>query len=273
MSYKSILVNLDIDGPIVPIVKASADLAQSLQARLIGFCAADAALPVTGPGGEALAVEAWQEMRESIESRFKELRAAFDEAVAGSVQTDWREVLDSPTRALASASCMADLVVMRATEGAASGDTYRVAAPGSVVLQAGRPLLIVADGIERVPPGWAVGAWKETREARRAIADAVPLLAAAAYVTVVTVVEEVDEWVREGVADVAAFLDQHGIAARVEVIESSGDGDRLLDFVRSHATDLVVSGAYGHSRLREWAFGGVTRSLLDESRLTRFISN
>ena len=77
MSYKSILVNLDIDGPIVPVVKAAAHLAGRFQARLIGFCAADAPMPMAGPEGSALAAETWMQMREDIQSRLKELRGKF----------------------------------------------------------------------------------------------------------------------------------------------------------------------------------------------------
>jgi nucleotide-binding universal stress UspA family protein len=90
---------------------------------------------------------------------------------------------------------------------------------------------------------------------------------------VVTVAPEAEQRLRDGIADTAAFLVRHGIKARTEFVESSGDSDRLVEFIGSHRPDLVVSGAYGHSRLREWAFGGVTRSLLDESGLNRFMSN
>ncbi len=74
-------------------------------------------------------------------------------------------------------------------------------------------------------------------------------------------------------ADFAAFLAGHGIKARSEVLEGSEDSYRLVEFIAASHADLVVSGAYGHSRLREWAFGGVTRSLLDERGLNRFMSS
>ena len=272
MSYKSILVNLDIDGPIVPIVTAAADLAKRHEARLIGFCAADAPLPITGPGGEGLAVEAWQQLMRDIEHRFKELRGQFHKLVAGAVETEWCGVLENPTRAMVRLSRTADLVVMGASEGAATGDVYRKSDPGSVVLQAGRPLLVVAHGADIVSARKIAVAWKDTREARRAVADAVPLLLKADEVIVVSVTAEIDAWTREGVADVVAFLASHGVRTRSEIIESSDDTDKLLGFFASCGADLVVSGAYGHSRLREWVFGGVTRSLLDETGLNRFMS-
>ena len=69
------------------------------------------------------------------------------------------------------------------------------------------------------------------------------------------------------------FLERHGIVARTEVISEDADGHRLAAFARLIQADLIVSGAYGHSRLREWAFGGVTRSLIGESGVNRLLSN
>lgn len=273
MSYKSMLVNIDIDGPIAPIVRAATDLAQHFEAKLTGFCAADAPMPIAVPEGGALAAEAWQQMRQDTEKRLMQVHAEFDRLTGGSLKTGWRCDMAYPTQALVTASRLADLVVMAASEGAATGNTYRVADPASVVLRAGRPLLVVSSKAEQVRAGNIVVAWKDTREARRAVADAVPLLAMAKEVTVVTVATEVDQWIRKGVKDVVAFLAAHGVEARSELIESSQESTALFDFIADRGADLVVSGAYGHSRLREWAFGGVTRSLLDETELNRFMSS
>jgi len=273
MSYKSILVNLDIDGPIAPIVKAAADLAGRFQAKLIGLCAADAPIVVAGPAGADLAAQAWMQMRDDIQSRFKHLHAEFGKLAAGKIVTEWREALDNPTRALAEAARAVDLIVMGAVEGAATGDAYRQADPGSVALQAGRPLLVVARDTEQVRARNVVVTWKDTREARRALADSLPLLKAAETVTVVTVSTEVDQRVRASLADVMAFLAVHGIEARPELIEGPDEHIALFEALDNIGADLIVSGAYGHSRLREWAFGGVTRSLLDETGRNRLLSS
>ncbi len=273
MSYKSILVNIDIDGPIVPIVKAAVDLAGRYDAKLIGLCGADAPLPMAVPEGEALVVEAWQQMRDDIEKRFKEVHAEFDRLTANSVESEWRESLASPTHAVVEASRSVDLIVMAASEGASTGDAYRVADPASVVLRAGRPLLVVAGKAEQVQARKIVVAWKDTREARRAVADAVPLFVVADEVTVVTVAAEADQWIRDGLKDVVAFLAAHGIGAKPKLIEGPDEYIELFNFIDGSNADLVVSGAYGHSRLREWVFGGVTRSLLNETGLNRFMSS
>ncbi|MEI5681796.1 universal stress protein [Mesorhizobium sp. CCNWLW179-1] len=273
MSYKSILVNIDIDGPIVPIVKAAVDLARRYEAKLIGLCGADTPLPMAVPEGGALVVEAWQQMRDEIEKRFKEVRSEFDRVAGDGVKTEWRESLANPTHAVVTASRSADLIVMAASGGASTGDFYRFADPASVVLRSGRPVLVIGSKVEQVQVRKVIVAWKDTREARRAIADAVPLLASADEVTVVTVADQADQWVGEGLRDVVAFLAAHTVKAKPKLIESPDEYITLFKFIDESDADLVVSGAYGHSRLREWAFGGVTRSLLDESGRNRFMSS
>lgn len=273
MSYKSILVNIDIDGPIVPVVNASINLAGRYKAKLIGVCGADAPLPVTGPEGGALAAEVWQQMRDDIDKRFKEVHAEFDRLTSGFVESSWRQYPTNPNHAVVTASRSADLIVMAASRGASTGDSYRVANPASVVLRAGRPLLVVTREAEQVLAKKIVVAWKDTRESRRAVADSIPLLTAAEEVTVVTVAAEADQLVGDGLTDVVAFLAAHGVKARQKLIESPDEYTGLFEFIDTTGADLVVSGAYGHSRLREWAFGGVTRSLLNETGRNRFMSS
>ncbi|TIS70092.1 MAG: universal stress protein, partial [Mesorhizobium sp.] len=116
-------------------------------------------------------------------------------------------------------------------------------------------------------------AWKDGREARRALSDSLPFLANANEVVIATMEADSGQDARNSLADVAVFLEQHGITARTEVIAGEADGERLVAFARLIRADLIVSGAYGHSRLREWAFGGVTRSLIGESGINRLLSN
>ncbi|MEW6631714.1 MAG: universal stress protein [Pseudomonadota bacterium] len=274
MSYKSILLNLCVDGPIEPLARAGIQLAKRFDARLIGFCAADAPLPVTmAPEGAAIAAEIWEESRDEIRRRFKDLHEEFDSLVAGSVKCEWRDAIENPDHAVVANASVADLIVTGATEGASTGDSYRSADPGSLVLRAGRPVLVAAHRTADLPTGRIVVAWKDTREARRAVADAVPLMLTANEVTVVAVDREPDDWLKNTTRDVAGFLAGHGISARTEILKSDDEGNCLIDFLASAGAELIVSGAYGHSRLREWVFGGVTRSLLDQVWLSRLMSN
>lgn len=275
MSYKSILLNLNIDGPIEPITRIGVNLAKRFDARLIGFCAADAPLPVTmAPEGAAIAADIWEQSRDEIRRRLTSLNGEFDGLVAGAVKTDWHGDIENPNHAVARRARMADIVVTSASQGASTGDPYRTVDPGSLVLRAGRPVLVAAQGAMDLPARRIVVSWKDTREARRAVADAVPLMAMAEEITIVAVDRNPDDWTRDSVKDVAGFLAGHGIKARTEIIKTADDeGNRLVDFFASMNAELIVSGAYGHSRLREWVFGGVTRSLLDEVWLNRLMSN
>ncbi|MGO4558140.1 universal stress protein [Mesorhizobium sp. 2RAF21] len=274
MSYKSILLNLDIDSPIEPLTRVGIDLAKRFGARLIGFCAADAPLPVTmAPEGAALAAELWEQLRDEIRKRFKDMHGEFNSLVARSVSSEWRDAVENPDHALTSSSRLVDLIVTSASQGASTGDPYRKADPGNLVLRAGRPVLVAAHGTAHLPTGRVVVAWKDTREARRAVADAVPLMAMANEVTVVAVDPDPDDWIKDGIGDVTSFLAGHGIKARTEILKSGDEAGRLIDFLASVNAELIVSGAYGHSRLREWVFGGVTRSLLDEVWLNRLMSS
>lgn len=273
MSYKSILLNLNIDGPIEPLTRFGVDLARRFDARLIGFCAADAPLPVTMEGA-VIAAEIWEQSRDEIRRHLIQLKSEFEGLVAGAVKTGWHGEIENPDHAVARRARMADIVVTSASQGASTGDSYRTVNPGSLLLRAGRPVLVAAHGATYLPARKIVVAWKDTREARRAVADALPLMVMANEVTIAAVDRNPDEWIRDGVDDVASFLAGHGVRARTEIIKTDDDEhNRLVDFFAAVNAELIVSGAYGHSRLREWVFGGVTRSLLDEVWLNRLMSN
>jgi nucleotide-binding universal stress UspA family protein len=270
MSYKSILLNLDIDGPAASLVKFAGDLASRFDARLIGFSAAVYPPPmVTAEGGMIFDGEIMQQQRESIERRLAELRKEF-ERLAGATDAEWRGAVGNPTYLLTDCARAADLVVTGISQGTSSIDAHRAVDPGNLILHAGRPVLVAADGQDRFVADRALVAWKDTREARRAVADALPLLQLAGEVKIITVDDAPDDRTWKSLADVAAFLSLHGIKADADVIAEKAT---IAGMAKAMNADLLISGAYGHSRLREWVFGGVTRSLLDEGGLNRFMSN
>ncbi|MBN8994270.1 MAG: universal stress protein [Rhizobiales bacterium] len=270
--YKSILVQFDIDRPATPLARAAAGLARRFDARLIGFSAAAVPPPIALPEGVAYDGSIWQVEQSEIEKRFEALKAEFAAVVGGAGNAEWRHAVSEPTRTLATTARVADLIVLAAPHGATNRDIYRMVDTGSLVLQAGRPVLVVADGAEDIPLKRVVIAWKDTREARRAVADALPLLKLAEGVVIVSVDREPDDWLKASVADVAALLATHGVRAETRVIKAKDEIGALAEFMAVPKADVVVSGAYGHSRLREWAFGGVTRSLLDDGSISRLMS-
>ena len=133
---------------------------------------------------------------------------------------------------------------------------------GDLIVRAGRPVLVVPDG--PVPAAFAkiVIAWADTRECRRAVVDALPFLAQAEQVVIVEIASDAEN-ARSQTNDVVAWLGRHEVSADRIVYEPHGNvADSLAMIAREQEADLIVAGAYGHNRLREWAFGGVTSDVL-----------
>ena len=147
--------------------------------------------------------------------------------------------------------------------------------------------LLLATGVPCIllPESWngsaaaaehVVVAWNASRQARRAIADALPLLVSAKSVTVLTVdPEKNSRHGEEPGADIAHYLSRHGVKVAVEQAASNGKSVAgvILDRARQHAADLVVIGAYSHARAAQMVLGGVTRSLLREAALPLLIAH
>jgi nucleotide-binding universal stress UspA family protein len=135
---------------------------------------------------------------------------------------------------------------------------------GDLVMDAGRPVLFVPPSVNHLSAKRVVVAWKDTREARRAVWDSMPFLKRAAEVSVVAIDSE-----DAGARDVAAYLGCHGVLATVLTRPETeiAAAVKIIHIAQQEGADLIVCGAYGHSRAREWAFGGVTRDLLDGSPL------
>jgi len=273
MAYKSIMVNFQIDSPVSALSMLAARLAKDFDARLTGICAAEVPVPLNSADGMAFDTEIFHRQREDIERLLKAHEAQFRELAGSGPHVQWRAGITDPTRFLVSYAHEADLIVTGSPEGASIGNAYRATDLGSLILKAGRPVLVAASSAERIRTERVLVAWKDTREARRAVADAIPLLSRAEEVIIVTIDPNADTFTKGRLAEVASFLGRHGINARTEIIKSRAEGERISEFARSIHADLVVCGAYGHSRFREWIFGGVTRCLLNDDGLNRFMSN
>jgi nucleotide-binding universal stress UspA family protein len=122
----------------------------------------------------------------------------------------------------------------------------------------------VPNGLDQLRAARVAIAWKDTREARRALSDSMPFLRDAEKVFLVEVCEDHDaEAAQRRVSDVINYLTRHHITTSTGlVLRARNATDELLRVIRTEQVDLLVAGAYGHSRLGEWAFGGVTRDFL-----------
>ncbi|MCR5881058.1 universal stress protein [Phenylobacterium sp. J367] len=263
--YDSLLVHVEPGLPASRRVEVAAGLSRRFKARLIGLGAEALEPPVASdPYSSQLLAEMVVEMTRELEARQARAAEDFGRDAAQAHETEWRTSRAMPNAALAAEARACDLIVMGAREGrGASG--YQAADPGEVVLTAARPVLVVPEGAERLEASRIVLAWKETREARRALLDALPFLVAAEEVVVMAVcAENAVEVSKAQVDDVAGTLRRRGVPARSLVVTAPDASvvDELNAEAANIGADLIVCGAYGHSRTREWVFGGVTRTLL-----------
>ncbi|QWG23021.1 universal stress protein [Bradyrhizobium sediminis] len=147
----------------------------------------------------------------------------------------------------------------------------------AIIFGSGRPTLILPESPKRRPfqLGTVAVAWDFSRAAARAISDALPMLELAKQVRIVTVVNEKALDTKRSDEEVAKNLARHGINVVLDKVDAKGKsiGAVLESYASSQAADLLVMGAYGHTRLREFVLGGATRSLLSKPPLPILFSH
>ncbi|MBV8512808.1 MAG: universal stress protein [Xanthobacteraceae bacterium] len=181
--------------------------------------------------------------------------------VATSITASWREVQGEPD-ALAYHARHADLVVV-GRPGHSNGLTRPQV--DAILAQSGRPLLIAGSMTPSSLTGTVFVCWKEAPESARALTAALPLLKAAQRVVIAHVSEELDPTPLSGIA---GYLALHGITVETRLLPRRGAvADTLAAAADAHQADLIVLGAYGHSRARERVFGGCTKGFLDDARV------
>lgn len=262
-AWRTLLVHVEPGDYAAARVDAAAALAEELGALLVGV-GAETIAPMTfadpymGPTAELFTA-----LREQIDANLKAAEKTF-RSHATCAHREWRVVDNRPTPTLAAMARACDLIV---AGGAPTGgaDTYRQADTAELALVAGRPVLVVPPAGGRLRAQKIVVAWKDTREARRALADALPLLRSAEEVLVVAVGDEAAASdAKSQTKDVVEGLKRHGVKARAKTViaPDARAAERLNGEAAAIGADLIVAGCYGRSRLNEWLFGGVTRELL-----------
>ncbi len=274
MTYGIILVHLDIDDPSTHRMEIAWRLAEEFKAELIGFCACNTYRPAPVDGDGGFEAQFLVQQTDDINRHLEMIRNRFEEVTGGSKRASWIGLIGDPTSLLAKHACAADLIISGRLEENLESNSLRTADAGSLVLAAGRPVLLVSSKKETLTADKVLIGWKNTREGRRAVRDSLPLLRKASDVLLVAV--ETDEWeeVREGVEDVSRYLIKHGVNLRSEVLSSTRHvGETLIETAHAMKADLVVAGGFGHSRLWEWVFGGTTKSLIADDSVHRLLSN
>jgi nucleotide-binding universal stress UspA family protein len=260
--YASILVAVDLAETCEARVSLAADLAHRFEGRLIG-CAAQ---PIRAPlyfETPQRGIETFLEVEQRrVTDDLERAKISFAHVAGTSKQVEWRQQFTYITGFLVEQARAADLIIVGRPSAEQSAFVDANVDAGDLLMRAGRPILFAPPKMDCLSAKHIVVGWKDTREARRAVVDSLPLLTRATEVTVFSVGRE-----DSGAKDVAAFLACHGIAAisaHCAVAEAEAPHE-MLRFAESEAADLIVCGGYGHSRAREWIFGGVTRELLQHA--------
>ena len=281
MSLKDILVHLDASAQSAVRLDLAIDLARRHDAHLTALHVVDIGMPLIGMadgGGGAALATLIDEMRESGLAEARRIEADYRERIRReSMEGEWRQAEGMVGELVTLHARYADLVIVGQDDpdGSSIGT---VGLAGDILFGAGRPVLVVpytgsfATTGRRVLIGWNAG-----REAARAVNDALPLITAADMVCVLSANprQGIGAHGEEPGADIALHLARHGAKVSVEhrLAPDVSDADLLLNHASDIAADLIVIGAYGHSRLREFALGGVTRSILKQMTVPVLMSH
>ena len=268
MTYATVMVSLALGQPNEARLEAAGQIAEQFDAGIVGVAVAQFSPPLYFTSGEQ-AQNLIDQGEATLKKRMSELETQFLAATRKRAKfVEWRSAIDFPARYTLSQARCADIIVSGGHSDAFS-DPFALASPKDLVMQAGRPLLVVPDTVSSLDLRSIVVAWKDTTEARRAVVDSLPLLRKAKDVTVVEIVEAGDSRPAavSRVRDVVAWLSRHGIAAS-ELVPETSNRDAAVELDRIAAdvgAGVIVAGAYGHSRFRELILGGMTQHLITQT--------
>jgi nucleotide-binding universal stress UspA family protein len=276
MSYVSLLAHMDLGATNEGVLRLAGDLAKVFGASVIGVAACQ---PMQVYAGDAYSSgEAIEQDRIETEQLIKVAEQQFRSAMQGRAHDiRWRSIIAFASLAdyLSEESRGVDLVVIAPDGEDMEFDRARRVRTSDLTMSLGRPVLLAPASVKSLNLDQVVVGWKDSRESRRAASSALPLLKKAGCVSVVQVAKEEDlSDARQHVAEVADWLQRHKVRAEPFALTAGGDdATQLAAFVQERKAGLLVAGAYGHSRLREWAFGGVTRDLLLRSPCATLLSH
>jgi nucleotide-binding universal stress UspA family protein len=277
MPIKDMLVQLDASPASARRLDFAMALAKRHEAHLIGLFVIDIVPPFSAGadmGGGIAMAELLMRMRADALTEAASREAAFREFLRREGQAgEWRQAEGRTSALLALHGRYVDLIVLGQPEPGVSSVAVEAA-----LFSTGRPVLLVP----YTGPAESLGrrvliAWNGSREAARAVNDALPLLAGAESVTVLVVDPKTgpSDHGEEPGADIALHLARHGVRVTVRRVmgDDVGVGDMLLNEVADFGIDLIIMGGYGHSRLRELVLGGATRTLLRQMTVPVLMSH
>ena len=276
MALKDLLVHVDNDAACSSRVDVAVALAAKHQAHLTGLHVM--AWPRLPGYLEMELPRSVQELqREHMQDRARQCEKLFHERTRRhGIQGEWRAIEGDLLQTAKLHARYVDLAVVGQGRDVGNAPAELAFLPEELALGVGRPVLVVPryGAFETVGERVLI-AWNGSREATRAVNDALPLLRTAATVTVLAIDPADESTPRMPSADIALHLARHGIAAEAASTRSVdiGVGDVLLSRAADLSADLLVMGAYGHSRIREMALGGATRHILQHMTVPVLMSH
>lgn len=265
MPFSTLLACLRIDRPNADLLAVVSDTAQRFGSSVIGLVAKQASAHVHNRGAGPF--ESQEHDLQMVTERASAAEEEFRATLSKVRNLEWRQQLTfgPVSEHVANEARSADLVVAPIDHHDHLFSPSGEAQLGDLLMRMGRPVLAVPAGASRLRLKKALVCWKDSRETRRAVADALPMLQASQQVEIVEIVADAQavEESRRRLAAVCDWLARNGVESRF-LAEVSGGAEalKLSEIANNLGADLIVAGAFGHSRLREWAFGGVTRDLL-----------
>jgi nucleotide-binding universal stress UspA family protein len=218
-------------------------------------------VPVIGEGMSGAMVEQMMSaMAQTVESRAAKAREAYQQVCASAgIAAVWRESTGRETDIVASAGRLVDLIIIGRPD--AETETPLAATLDAALFDTGRPVLVAPSTAPAAVGSRVLIAWNGSAQAARVVAGALPFLRQAEQVTVVTVGEIGRS---PSATDLVAYLGRHDVRATHAALAADHNpvGAVLLKHAKQVQADLLVIGAYGHSRLREMILGGATRDVL-----------
>ncbi len=278
MSYKTILVHVDNSERALERIRIAIELAQTHDAHLVGLATVGmiALLNTYGlDGTPAYMAEAMADM----EALAAKAAARFEAKAKAACLTSYesRVHLGDPTYQVSTDARYADLVVLGQTEPAQWSAATPIDLPQTVMLSCGRPVLIIPyAGHFRTLGRRVMFLWNASRESARAVSDAMPFFTRAdeVRVSVFDAKANMSGHGDEPGSDVATYLARQGVKVTVNRDTSDGDvGSSVLSRANEFDADLIVMGGYGHTRLREWVLGGVSKTLLEHMTVPVLMSH
>ena len=277
--YKTILVHVDETARSARRIDVAARLANSYDAHLVGAAVTGLAsylLPEAGldPGASAIAFPI-----EELHAEADRVLDLFDRRAAeqGVRSFERRRIDDEAGTGISLHARYCDLVVISQCALDEFTPRLRTDFPEYVILNCVRPVLVLpSKGVTGEIGQRITVAWNGSSNALHAVTSAIPMLQRAQLVNLVVFdpVIDIDQHGDVPGADIGLYLARHGIRLDVTTAHAGGDaGEALLSFAADHGTDMIVMGAYGHSRFSEILLGGASRTALLSSPIPLWMAH